>query len=97
MDKERRTGEMPIPDALKDTLNDLQLIALQNIERFGWELRFVRWPLFQDAVPVVFNGEGNMIGVLEEDGRLNLESDIQVRKSTTTTEVSGPGARTLEE
>jgi len=84
MERERRKGGKPIPDDLEGTLNDAQLFALQTIEKFGWELRFVRRPLFQDPVPVVCNGEGNMLGVLEEDGRLNLEAELEVRASTTT-------------
>jgi hypothetical protein len=84
MDKERRKVDKPIPDNLDDTLNDFQLMALPALERFGWELRFVRRPLFQEAVPVVCNAEGTMVGVLEEDGRLNLELDVQIRDSTMT-------------
>lgn len=82
MDSERRKGDKPIPDNLKGTLNEAQLIALPALERFGWELRFVRRPLFQEAVPVVCNAEGTMLGVLEEDGRLNLQSAVQIRDST---------------
>lgn len=84
MDRERRKGQEPLPANLEDTLNDAQLVALPVLERFGWELRFVRRPLFQDAVPVVCNAEGTMVGVLEEDGRLNLQVDVQVRGSTST-------------
>jgi hypothetical protein len=88
MDSERRKGEKPIPDNLNGTLNEAQLIALPSLERFGWELRFVRRPVFQEAVPVVCNAEGTMIGVLEEDGRLNLQSDVQIRDSVANEEIS---------
>lgn len=82
MDTERRKGGKPIPDNLDDTLNDAQLMALPLLERFGWELRFVRRPLFQEAIPVVCNAEGTTVGVLEEDGRLNLQVDVKIRNST---------------
>ncbi len=62
-------------------LKEKQLIALSELEAFGWELRFVRRPLFQVAVPVVFSGEGDQIGVLEEDGRLNLQPNIEYHGS----------------
>jgi len=88
MDSERRKGEKPIPDNLNGTLNEAQLIALPSLERFGWELRFVRRPVFEEAVPVVCNAEGTMIGVLEEDGRLNLQSDVQIRDSVANAEIS---------
>lgn len=96
MHKERRKGDKPIPDNLESALNDAQLITLPSLERFGWELRFVRLPLFQQAVPVVVNAEGNMIGVLEEDGRLNLQSDVQIRGSSTTPDTSVTRVRISE-
>ena len=81
MGKEKRKGERPIPDNLEDLLNIMQQITLGEIGKFGWELRFVRMPLFQEAVPVVFSGDGDQIGVLEEDGRLNLQPNIEYRRS----------------
>lgn len=79
MDDDKRTGEKPIPENLQQVLNEFQLLALHRIEGFGWELRFVRRPLFQAAIPVVVNSDGTSIGVLEEDGRINMEPDIQIR------------------
>lgn len=79
MDNERRKSQKPIPNDLKSALNEAQLIALPALERFGWELKFVRRPLFQDVLPVVFNADGTTVGVLEEDGRLNLDVDVQIR------------------
>jgi hypothetical protein len=80
MDDDKRTGEEPIPENLQQVLNEFQLLALHRIEGFGWELRFVRRPLFQAAIPVVVNNDGTSIGVLEEDGRINMEPDIQIRE-----------------
>lgn len=79
MDKEKRKGEAPIPEHVKDYLNAEQLRELHKIEGFGWRLHFIRRPLFQDPVVVVMNPEGNAIGVLEEDGRINLQPDIPLR------------------
>ncbi len=80
MDREKRKGEKPLPGRLEELLNEMQMLALRQIEGFGWELRFVRRPLFQQPVPVVFSGDGSKIGILEEDGRINMEADIEVRK-----------------
>ena len=90
MDNERRRGGKPISDELKRALNEAQLIALPALERFGWELKFVRRPLFQDAVPVVFNADGTTVGVLEEDGRLNLDVDLEIRGNAASEKASGP-------
>ncbi len=79
MDREKRKGEKPVPDNLDQTLNQLQLLALRQIENFGWSLRFVRRPLFQEPVPVVVSADGETIGILEEDGRVNVQPDIKLR------------------
>lgn len=62
------------------TLSELQVLALRRIESFGWKLQFIRRPLFQEPVPVVASGDGMKIGILEEDGRINMEPDIKLRK-----------------
>ena len=80
MDSEKRKGVKPVPDRLDDVLNEMQMRALHQLERFGWQLRFVRKPLFQEPVAVVFSAEGDKIGILEEDGRINMEPDIKVRE-----------------
>ncbi len=80
MDKEKRRGEKPIPDNLSDYLNDDQLAALKKMEDFGWRLEFVRRPAFEKPLAVVMSGAGDKIGVLEEDGRVNMEAEVILRK-----------------
>lgn len=79
MDKERRTGVKPIPDNLKELLNEAQWQTLKGIEYADWVLKFVRRPLFQDLVPVVHNPEDDRIGVLEKDGSVDMQPDIGIR------------------
>ena len=80
MDREKRKGEKAVPDDLEDVLNQDQIMTLRQIERFGWRLAFVRRPVFQHPIPVVLTSDDQKIGVLEEDGRLNMNPDIQLRK-----------------
>jgi hypothetical protein len=80
MDREKREGDEPVPDNATEMLNQLQILALRQIESFGWRLRFIRRPLFQDPVAVVADGDGVKIGILEEDGRINMQSDIKIRE-----------------
>lgn len=80
MDREKRKGEKAIPEELEDVLNQDQIMTLRQIERFGWRLAFVRRPVFQQPIPVVLTGDNQKIGVLEEDGRLNMNPDIKLRK-----------------
>lgn len=76
MDKDKRKGDNPLPENINEYLNYAQLASLHRIEAFGWQLKFIRRPLFQDSVAVVVNPDGTTIGVLEEDGRMNMEADF---------------------
>ena len=79
MDKEKRTGVKPIPDDLKEVLNEAQWRALSVIAYSGWELQFIRMPLYQEPVLVVHNTKDDRIGVLEKDGSINMQPDIKIR------------------
>ncbi|MCM8856923.1 MAG: hypothetical protein LC541_04950 [Candidatus Thiodiazotropha sp.] len=79
MSVENRTGEVPIPENLDEVLNNLQLLALQKAEGFGWKLKFVRRPLFQEVVPVISSPTGRKIGILEENGEINMHPDTVIR------------------
>jgi len=87
MDNDKRNNDLPVPDNTKDYLTDAQSAELHHIESFGWTLKYIRRPLFQERVVVVLNPDGSSIGpdgssigILEEDGRLNLESNINTRE-----------------
>ena len=82
MSVDKRQGDKPIPDHVKSYLNEDQLAELHKIERFGWKLTYIRRPLFQEPVIVVTDAGGKSIGILEDDGRLNLEPDIDTRESS---------------
>ncbi len=77
--EEKRKGESPIPDNLDDYLNDDQLQALAQIKNFGWQLKFVRRPLFQQPVAVIINTDGDRLGTLESDGRIELQGNFDLR------------------
>jgi hypothetical protein len=79
MDKEKRTGVKPIPDDLKEALNEAQWQTLKGFEYSGWVLKFVRRPLLQVPVLVVLNTEDDRIGILEKDGSINMQPDIKIR------------------
>lgn len=82
MDKEKRTGIKPIPDDLKEVLNEVQWRALPGIVYSGWELRFFRRALFQEPVLVVHNTKDDRLGVLEKDGSINVQPEIKIRDYT---------------
>jgi len=53
-------------------LNEVQRIALNSLENFGWQLAFIRRPLFMQPMVVVKNCEQTKFAVLEDDGSVNL-------------------------
>ena len=79
MSNDKRKGEKPVPDDVNDYLNEAQLAELKTIEGFGWKLKYIRRPVFQQPVIIVTSQDGSSIGILEEDGRLNLDANIDTR------------------
>lgn len=76
---ERRRDEHHTTRELRAELNEAQRETLDILERYGWSLKFVRRPLFQPSVPVVFDADRHAFGVLEADGRLNEHPPFEIR------------------
>ncbi|HET6395650.1 MAG TPA: hypothetical protein VFF91_02305 [Pseudoxanthomonas sp.] len=64
---------------LKSGLTPEQLSTLLTMEQFGWRLRFVRRPLFQPPVPVLFDRDGTRYVVIEADGTINERPALKLR------------------
>ena len=79
MTDERRKDADRNKCELRAELNDAQLETLNGLERFGWELKFIRRPLFQASIPVVFDGDRSTYAVLEADGKLNEHPPFDIR------------------
>lgn len=84
MGEEKRKGVNPIPENLKEILNEAQLSTLNKMEGFGWRLEFVRRPLFQSITPVLFHSDSKHYAVLEDDGTLNMQFDSKIREQLAT-------------
>jgi len=80
MGEEKRKGVSPIPEILKEVLNEAQLSTLNKMEEFGWMLEFVRRPLFQGVVPMLFHPDSKQHGVLEDNGAFNMQFDSKIRE-----------------
>ncbi len=81
VEKERRRKALtPMQAAMRRELNEAQIHTLASLEPFGWELKFVRKPLFQASVPVVFDGDRKKFAVLEPDGSLNENPGFKIRE-----------------
>lgn len=77
--KDRRIGIEAIPEDLRERMTVLQRHALIGLEGFGWSVKFVRRPLFQDPVIVLVDPSGNEYAVLQEDGSVDRDVDFSVR------------------
>jgi len=90
---EKRTGDSPVPENLEAYLNNAQITALHQIQPFGWELTFVRRPMFLEPVAVITNTDGLRVGTLEADGRIDLQQNFKMREEADTAtkeEKAGP-------
>jgi hypothetical protein len=82
MENDRRKGKEPVPENFEELLSEAQLGTLCSIGRFGWQLHFIRRPLFQDVVTVLISREGDKCAVLESNGSINEQVDIDIRDCT---------------
>ncbi len=78
--EERRTGQRPVPDNATELLNDHQLLSLQQIECFGWKIHCMRRVPGQEPVVVIASAEGNRFATLERDGRIDVNSHLELRE-----------------
>jgi hypothetical protein len=79
MDVEKRSTEEQTRELMMSELSDAQKVALNQLEAFGWYLCFVRRPLFKDVVPVMRDDDSGRFAVLETDGSLNQDHDLDIR------------------
>jgi hypothetical protein len=79
MARERRTNQKPVPDEVKKYLNSQQQAIFRQSHYVGWRVAFVRRPLFLEPTVVVYNDEFEMIRVLDPDGRIDMESGLDLR------------------
>ncbi len=77
--KERRVGKVAIPDDMMSELTEMQHQTLARLEGFGWAVGFVRRPLFQERVVMLFDPSGQQHAILSEDGSIDKTTDVPVR------------------
>ena len=76
---ERRSGMEAIPSRLDEILNETQILVLGQIENFGWQLYCIRRKGCPAPLAILITSDGDRIGILEADGRINVESNTGVR------------------
>lgn len=78
--QEKRIGEPPVPPNLSKFLNKAQLRTLHQMEGFGWSLKFIRRPLFQESLAVIESSDGERVATLEPDGNMEIRNNIKMRE-----------------
>lgn len=76
--EDRRRAEKERASGLKRQLNDAQLATLNTLERFGWEIKFIRRAP-EGKIAVVFDPDVRKYAVLGEDGELDEAPRIPFR------------------
>ena len=76
--QDRRRAEKERSSALKLQLNDAQLATLVTLERFGWEIKFIRRTP-EGKVAVLFDPDVRKYAVLGDDGELDESPGIAFR------------------
>ena len=80
IETDRRKFQQQPGRMLERQLNEEQLLTLRELERFGWELKFMRRRPFEPPIPVVFDGSRKKFGILEQDGTLNENPNFEIRR-----------------
>jgi hypothetical protein len=78
--REERRVDRTLLGSLKSELNDAQLIALGSLEKFGWDLKFVRRPMPGRPIPFVFDADRRRFAVLRMDGSLDENARLEIRR-----------------
>lgn len=77
---EGRRAAPPPQRVSRRRLIDARLETLRTLEHFGWALKFVRRPPFEEPIPMVFDGERKKYAVLRADGTLDEHPGLDIRR-----------------
>ena len=79
MDEDKRSKEQQSRRLMIAELTDAQRASINQLEGFGWNLTFVRRPLFQSVVPILHDEDSGRYAILEADGTLNDDHELLIR------------------
>jgi hypothetical protein len=79
--EERRNDKSPIPDSQVQVINEHQQHGLEILGKFGWKLVCIRRQDDINPSVILKNSEDGVLGTLEADGVLRLNSKLAIRKN----------------
>jgi hypothetical protein len=76
----RRRGEDPLPANYAELLTEEQHTSLRKLESFGWSLRKIRRPKFEEMVVILAHSDGKSYAILTPEGDLDQKTPVHVRE-----------------
>ena len=77
--EDKREKQPALPERLNEYLNQAQIATINKMEKFGWELFFIRRPLFQEVLTIMHFPSSGETALIEQDGSFNKAHDVYVR------------------
>lgn len=74
-----RNTQQPIPDDIQLYLTAEQVLMVERMADFGWDLWFIRRPAFQDSICMIHRNPDNENAVIEPDGTINYNHEVIIR------------------
>lgn len=65
---------------MERALTKKQLESIESLAFFGWQVWFIRRPLFGIPVVMIENPTSGLYALLDDDGNLDMEPNIQLRR-----------------
>ena len=79
MAEDRRSTGNPVPCSFHQVLNEAQRFSLRRLEAFGWILRFIRQPPFQENLVVLVHPDSGDLMAMDEDGNPAAIPELRLR------------------
>ncbi|MES9946627.1 MAG: hypothetical protein ABW080_16865 [Candidatus Thiodiazotropha sp.] len=78
----RRIGEGPVPPIPELYINKHQVHGLTILRKFGWKLVCIRRSNDINPSVILKNKAEDALGILETDGTLRINIDLEIRKAS---------------
>jgi len=69
----------PIPENIQDYVDADRMAVIEKFEQYGWDLWFVRRPLFQDSIVVLKHQQTGATCIIDENAHVRHEHDLAIR------------------
>ena len=78
---ENRGAQPAVPENSAMYMTRLQMSCIMKMEKFGWELFFIRRAKRAEALIVMHLPSSGQTAVIEEDGKINMAHEVAIRSN----------------